>query len=665
MKDIRLKRLSLRDFKGMTFTLEPDGQDMDIYGRNATGKTTLADAFSWLLFGKDSLGRADFEIKNLDSAGNSEHGLDHEVEAVLDVNSQTMTLKKVYHEIWTKKRGSAQKTLTGNTTDHYIDGVPIKEGEYKTHIAEIAGDEAVFRLLTSPAVFPSLPWQKQRSMLLEICGNVTVDQVIATDESLFPLTDLLQRYTVSKTPLEDLKKVVTSRRSEINKHLDQLPVRIDEVKRSLPDVTGLNLSELGPRKLALEDFISACQIRLQGIDNGAGIADLTKKLREVEFEIGQLQNKYYLEGMKAVTELKGRINEYTRGKADSERKVGGLKGDIAAKQTRIALLENELNRLREKWTAIDAEKFVDTTEDTCPACGQALPADRVQEARDKALAHFNNDKAERLFAIETRGKEMRAELERVTKEVEDFHVRLMEIQAVGADDQHEMLIAECGILQAAAEDYGQIPGRAELLEQKADIEKQIEAARAGISQDKETIQKEIDGLTVQLREVNEQVDRFTRREHGEKRIEELKVEERALAKEFEELEKQLFMIENFTKRHVSLLNEQINRRFNLVRFKLYNELMNGGIEDCCEISVDGVGYNSGLNNAARINAGLDVITVLQKHYKLSVPVFVDNAESVVNLLYPECQMIRLIVSATDPLLRAERSEEIKQMRLVI
>lgn len=655
MKDIRLKRLDLRNFKGMTFSFEPDGQDTDVFGANASGKTTLADAVSWLLFGKDSLGRSDFQIKNLNAHGEAEHGLDHSVEGTWMIDGIPVTLKKAYHEVWSKKRGSAHSTLTGNTTDHYIDGVPVKEGEYRTRIAEIAGDESIFRLLTSPTVFPALPWRQARSLLLDACGDVSDADVIATDAALTPLTELLKRYTVSKTPLDDLKKVVTGRRTEINREIDRIPVRIDEVTLGLPDIQGLNLSDLNARKLALEDFISACQLKLQGIDNGAGIAELSKEVQEIGFEIGQLQNTYYLEGMQHVTKLNARINEITSGRDAEERQVRGIKDEIIAKQARIASLEQELDNLRNKWTAVDAEEFKDSSiEDVCFACKQPLPPERVDAARTNALAHHNRDKAERLMKIETTGKELRAELDKNKEQIAELHGKLIERPDAG-DNEITGLIAERDTFKTLAEDYSQIPGRAELLDRKANLERQIQEVRNGLSMDKEVIQKEVDDLNAQFTEVKEKVDRFARREQGEKRVAELKAEEKKLAKEYEELERQLFLIETFIKTKVSLLTDRINGMFEIVKFKLYDVLVNGGVEECCVATVGGVPYDSGLNSAARTQAGLDIIRTLQRHYGLSCPIWIDNRESCTAIPKMDCQVLSLFVSPEDKTLRVEKS----------
>ncbi|MGH9340099.1 MAG: AAA family ATPase, partial [Acidobacteriota bacterium] len=233
---VTLHQLRLRNFKGVhEFTLDAAWEDVSIHGDNATGKTSLADAFHWLLFGKDSSGRANFEIKTLGADGEPEHGLDHSVEAELSLAGKKITLKKVYKEVWKKTRGSAQKTFAGNTTEHYIDGVPVRQAEYQQAIAELC-DESVFRLLTDPVQFAErLHWQERRKILLDVCGDVADEDVIASQKALADLPEILEGRTI-----DNHRKVIAGRRRDINRDLERLPVRIDEVTRSRPDVSAID-----------------------------------------------------------------------------------------------------------------------------------------------------------------------------------------------------------------------------------------------------------------------------------------------------------------------------------------------------------------------------------------------------------------------------------------
>jgi hypothetical protein len=613
-------------------------------------------ALLWLLTGKDSLGRSDFQIKNLDHEGNQEHGLEHTVEAVFDIGGNALSLRKTYHECWTKKRGSAKAELTGNTTDHFIDGVPVKENEYKARTSEIFGDEQRFRLLTNPAVFATMPWQKQRSLLLEVCGDIPDDQIIAENEELSPLHAALAKYTVSKTPLDDLKKVTMGRRIEINKQIDQIPVRIDEARRGLPDVTGLDRSVLAEDVKTLEESLNGAKLRLAGVDTGGKIAPLTKELNTVAAEISRLENEHRMKQEGVISGLNRKIRELMDADETAARKEKSTKAEIAEKKTRIQSIDNSLAVLREKWNGIDGEEFQDTTKSVCPACGQSLPGEDVEAAREKAKAAFNASKAERLADVQTKGKQLKTEKERLTHEISQLEDRLsVPLDQSKNKAEIDLLTVERDANKSMADDYSQIASRIDLLERKAILETEIRTAKEAATDDRMPIEAEIKTISAQLTDTKEKADRFTRREYGEKRVKDLKAEEKKLAGEFEELEKMLYLIETFIKQKVALLTGRINSKFAVVSFKLFNQLVNGGIEECCVFTVNGIPYDGGLNAAARTQGGLDIIRTLQEHYGIAPTIFIDNRESVSEIPALDCQVVNLIVSPQDKALRIERA----------
>ncbi|MDH5299497.1 MAG: ATP-binding protein, partial [Desulfobulbaceae bacterium] len=206
------------NFKGIqSLTLDAAGCDTDVFGDNATGKTTTRDALTWLLFDKDSAFNSKFQIKTLDGAGQVIHELDHAVEGVFALAGKTVTLKKVYVEKWTTPRGSATKELTGHVTEYFIDGVPKKAGEYKVAVAQIASEEQ-FKLLTSPEFFPAvMPWKDRRRILIDICGDVTDQDVIASSDALAGLPAILNGRT-----MDDHRAVVTIKQDEDDEKLAEV-----------------------------------------------------------------------------------------------------------------------------------------------------------------------------------------------------------------------------------------------------------------------------------------------------------------------------------------------------------------------------------------------------------------------------------------------------------
>ncbi len=658
---MKLLKLRLTNFKGCkSLEINAGGKNLNIYGDNGSGKTTLADSFAWLLFDKDSNNRKDFEIKTLGSDGEPEHGLEHSVEAILELeDGQRLALKKVYQEKWTKKRGSATAEFTGHTTDYFIDGVPAQKKEYDARIAEIA-DENIFRLLTDPRYFNEvLHWQKRREMLLEVCGDVSDTDVIASNPELSRLSDILGNRTI-----EQHRKVIQARRSEINKELEKIPVRIDEAKLGLPNIDDITNKKELPNDIAkLREELRAKQEELAQARAGGQVAEKTKELRMIEAQIMDLKNRYR-------QALDGKVGEKSGELSKVQSEIYRLKNDIEAKSRTIQYNESEIKSLDEKietlrnnWHEENAKAFEQEQAaflklDTCPTCGQPLPKEQLQAAREKALAQFNKAKAEKLEAISAEGKrlkDMKASMEEnlvyVRCELEKATAEL-----AGLEKKEAALKAEINDIMQGEQPVESTPEYVRLQKQHEELQEQIRQAQADVSTTVATIQKEADEISGAIQALEQAQARIDTRKNGLKRIEELKAEERRLAAEFEELERQLYLTEEFIRTKVRLLEDRINSKFKMARFKLFNVLVNGGIEETAETMYNGVPYSS-LNNGARINVGLDIIRTLAKHCNFYPPIFIDNRESITELVdvSPQ-QTISLIVSEKDKKLRVELVE---------
>ena len=652
---MKILNLTLQNFKGIRyFNLDTQGNDTNIYGDNATGKTTLADAFMWLLFDKDSANRKDFQIKTLGSDGEPEHGLDHSVEAILQLESGNhLALKKVYKEVWTKKRGSATAEFTGHTVDHFIDGVPVKKKEYDERIAEIA-DENIFRLLTDPKYFNEiLHWQKRRELLLQVCGDVSDEEVIARQKALSALKDILGNRTI-----EQQRKIIQARLNEINKELERIPVRIDEAERNLPDID----DKTDPVKLQaeIEDIratLQAKQEELAQVRAGGLMAEKNRQIKEIESQIIDLRNKLRIALDEKVADTRADLQSVRYKMLQTRSKLESNTSSLKQKELYIKAYEEKLSKLRQIWHEENAKTFEFEQSDTCPACGQPLPKERLQEARDKALAEFNRNKAEKLESINEEGKRLKEEklalekdMETVRAEIETAKLELSEFEKMEAEVK--------AYIDKAMQ--GAVP--VESTPEYAELHKQIDAIRSEMSEIEIANRTTVLKLSSEIYELNnsikslEQVQaRIESRKTGEKRIQELKDRERELAEEFEELERQLYLTEEFIRTKVRMLEDKINSKFKLARFKLFDVQVNGALAECCETTFNGVPY-SNLNNGAKLNIGLDVINTLAEHYGFAPPVWLDNAESVVNILPTKGQQIRLIVSGMDKKLRIELAE---------
>ncbi len=651
---MKLLQLKLKNFKGIkSFTLDAKGQNISVFGDNGSGKTSLEDAYQWLLFDKDSAGRKDFDIKTLDENGEPLHGIEHGVEGVFDIEGRKRTFRKIYAEKWTKKRGSATSAFTGHTVDHFIDGVPVKKGEYDKYITDIV-NENVFKLLTSPAFFNQLHWQERREILLELCGDVSDAEVIASNRSLTKLPEILGNHT-----LENFRKVIAASRSEINKELNKIPVRIDEVTQSLPN-SAINGTSVDKEALIkdiadLKNIIRNKEQQISRIESGGEIAEKTRQLREIEGELIEIRNKLQEKHNSSIQEKQVALSRSKEVYMDLKGDIYGLESAINRHNENITALQKQIENLREQWYAEEKKNFEFEQDDTCPTCGQLLPAEKLTAAREKALQTFNRQKAERLESITAGGMKLKARLDEevAAKPEAEKKLRDAQMQITKSEDAVSDAQKEIDSLRLEAESYTEDLFFIRKLQAKKAIEGAIQALKTGNSNEVAKLRQEILSLEESVQKAEKSLTDADRYAQGQKRIQELKDRERQLAAEYEELEEQLYLTEEFIRSKVQMLEEKMNSCFKLARFKLFETQINGGLAECCETMYLGVPYTTALNNSARINVGLDIINTLSERYGFDAPIFVDNAEAVTRLIETRAQVIKLVVSEQDKALRVE------------
>ena len=384
MKTVTIKKLRIKNFKGIKdFTLEPNGKSISIFGRNASGKTTIQDAFFYLLFGKDSNDRADFQLKPVDATGQEIHNIETEVEAVLDVDGKSVTLAKLYKEKWTRKRGSATDQMESHTTEHFIDGVPVKKKEYDTHICALI-DINAFKLVTSPFEFANLHWQSRRNMLIEMCGDVSDQAVIESDAELSTLASILDGVSV-----DDHRAKVKAQQKKINEKLKEIPARIAENQEMVKDAPATDQKE----KDLLDKNLTDLQDRLARERNNEAISAKRIELNEVIAAIQKEQARIDTlnrEGKKPILDDIDSLESERRWKVNE---IASLRDGIARDEKRNTIALESIEKVRACWHDENAKKATNNT--TCPTCGQELPPDQVEVATKS----FNQAKAQRLDNI--------------------------------------------------------------------------------------------------------------------------------------------------------------------------------------------------------------------------------------------------------------------------
>ena len=624
MDKLTINRIRYKNFKGLAdYTLEPNGKDISVFGQNATGKTTLIDGVSYLLFGKDSYGRADFQLKPVDKDGQEIHNLETEVEGVFDVNNKTITLRKRFQEKYTKKRGEPRQTFTGHTTDYFIDDVPAKKKEYDIKISEII-DVNAFKLVTNPLEFNNLHWTGRRQILLEMCGDVTDLDVIDSDKKLKSLSEIL-----GDCSIDDHKKKIRAKKREINKELEQIPVRIAENQETAKDAMQPDYRE----KTRLEKVLEEKKEKLRSLRSNEALSSKKVRLNEVDSKILVSRNEAYQKQADLKKPILQAIEKLEAERRDLTGKIKDNEFRIFQDEKRNKVSEDAIVKIREDWHIENNKQ--PSNDNTCPTCGQDLPKDIVKNT----IGMFNRLKSDRLTMITATGKEMAANIEQRNKDIEAAKVEIAKLtdMIAGVDEIIARKKAEFEKVYVGVDID-------DLDRQKDVLEQEIDALLNGSVVQEENTQREIFESQEKFDELNQLEASWKAAESCRIRISELEAQEKELAAEFERLEAEIFLIEKFIIKKVEMLEGQINSRFKLARFKLFETQINEGIKECCDVLYNGVPYNHGLNSGARINVGLDIIQTLSEYYGFQAPVFVDNRESINNLFPISSQVISLVVS---------------------
>jgi len=653
MKLISLKLENFQGIKSAQFNF--NGKSAGIYGDNATGKTTVFNALTWLLFDKASTGAKNFTPKTKGPEGDL-HYLNHAAEAVFDVDGREVTLKKVFHENYRKRRGSTAEEFDGHSIDYFIDGVPIKEKDYQETLLEFCGSAEIMKMLTMPDYFPEeLAWDARRKILLEVCGDVDDNAVMSSTPELAELPEFLkmpgkgeQLYTV-----EDYKKIAQATKSEINKQIQDIPGRIDEAERAIPDTSEFDTGQIEQELYKINAMKSDLeQSKAKLLAGDSFTAEVRQRISAKQTELAELKAAY--------AEKNSSINSEILKQIDSLKSIAIMKTNAARdarneadrKRREVKQMQELRDRLLKDYAEAQNQHW-DEDSVICPSCGQRLPEGDIK----KNIDEFNIRKSNRLEEINKKGnteasKEMIAEAEAAVKE---FEVKAEKHEESAKDLERQIEERRTKIVTSQP---------FEETEEYRKITAEIEAYRAQEDESGARSNKAVNDISDEIRMLSKEADKLNGQkaalslaETQRERIEELKNEEKALANKYEELEQGIYLCELFIKTKVSMLTEQINEKFKNVRFRLFIEQVNGGIKEDCEVMIPSEGGKSVpfafANNAARINAGLEVINTLSHHWGIEMPVFIDNAESVTQILRMDTQVIRLVVSEPDKVLRVE------------
>jgi DNA repair exonuclease SbcCD ATPase subunit len=641
MKRINLKSLELKNFKGIkSFRVGFDENETFIHGANGVGKTTVFDAFTWLLFDKDSNGSAQFNIKTLDENNNPIHNLDHSVKGVFDIDGKIVELSKTYREKWVKKRGQEDQEFSGHETIYYFNDAPIQKKEYNERIEDIVNEE-VFKVLTSPLYFNQINWKERRKTLLEIAGDISDTDIIEslTDCNVDALREILNE---DKSFMDELKSI-KAKKKKLKDDLKLFPARIDEATSSLEE--GVNEDEINKAIKDAESIINEKQKELESISE----KNRAEQQKQVDFDNKVFEKKQKLESVRReITKLeisyKDGLKEGLRSinqKIENNIEIVKSKESIyESKKQQSDELERDLNRLRQEVIKLKKEEFTPpTNSDKCNKCGQKL-ADSEVNVEELRLA-FENNRNSKIEEISNKGKSLKTKLESVQSEMDVYQKEVQKLSEEHTELQQQKIQEQTKIENNAP------------FEAPKELNDKIVAIQLEIDKMERPEVKEQDNTDIHnsIKEQRDIIDAEKRKLYVnennakiEKRIQELREEQKQASSKLAKLEGIEYAIEQFDKQKMDLVESRVNKMFKLVKFKMFEEQINGGLNPVCDCLINGVPF-SDLNTASKINAGIDIINSLKEYFKVSCPVIIDNRESITNIFENDLQIINLVVDS--------------------
>ncbi len=643
--EIKFKKIGIRNFRGLvSFDANLEGRSVRISGANGLGKSSVADAITWVLFGKDSRRRTAFPIDPVDDEGRIIHNLDVSVELEMLIDGQPTTLRRRRQEKWVQKRGMTTEQLDGHQTTCYIDGRPLPSSDFSSHVDTIVKEE-LFRALTTPDYFPSLPMDQQYRLLVKIVGTRTLAEIAAKDEEAMKVVDEL-----GQRSLGQYRQGLAYDLQRTRKELELIPVRLSEVQGFIEQVKAKGADGKTAQRHAKGIEEKLRQVT-QEIDSMAGVVraenarynDQRAYIQQLRQQRAAIEDRIEKQNRETRTLHQSLVCKAKEELEATEERHTAAKTMLGLHERRLKDLEQQLEDFRRRWEEVERLSFSWNAEEAvCPTCGQPLPQDQADQKRVEAEMRFNERKMKQQDALDEEGKKLAASKQRLQDLSAAAREEMATAERLMPEARQRLSKAEAEPIEQAdyhdAADWQRLSG--EIDQRMKELEQTTQAQEppqlAALRTEEQAYRKEL-RLLEQTIDRSKQIDEYVRREK------ELQKQRTTLSGDIARMQTRLEAAERLQLMEANDLQKRVNELFPSVRFRLSRELLNGREVGHCELSVDGVPY-SGLSTSERINAGLELINALARHYNIVAPIVIDNAEAVNKVAPTLGQQILLEVS---------------------
>lgn len=657
MKKIQFKKLRLLNFCGIRNAEYEFGDDLTIIkGKNGLGKTTIANAIMYALFGKDISGNS-LDIKTFDKDHNIIKEIPHEVELTVSVNGYEVFLKRTLTDSW---KGNECR----NTFKYYVNDEIVTAGEYKKAVDAICPED-VFRLCSSTKDFVYRPWQKQRNKLQALVDDITTEDITEGNSKYDFVVEALKQQDIDK-----LVHHIKYKRKEVQEQLDAVPIRLEELNKSLPEAQ--DWEALTAEKTQLNEKLVDLANKIQDIrTGGADKARLDAIRKKIEFaekckrnmetgasslakEIAVKHQSDVITSDVAVKKAQSTVDELKQkmgGYSETEIHAKQQKEDCEKKADEINDKIDEATKRTWSWNAEDG---------ICPHCGQTLPAADVERIKHESEKRFNDRKASDLKALDEdftklqhTYTELKNLLEKNDEERKVTTNQLVEAHKVLKEAEYHKLEVDAEV----PETYEQILAKKEeyqqVVKELSDLEVELNKPSETSSEDSAKmalaeLEKEREPIGIRYNEVLELLATKETYDRISTRIREINEDKLTYQTQLDELDEKLDIANDYNQKSCQLLEDRVNGHFSYVKWSLFKTTLDGEKNPFCECYHAGVPY-SRLNTAAKVNAGIDIAYTFARYNEISVPMLLDECESVNHPICRGGQQIRFVVTTDDEL----------------
>lgn len=647
---ITFRKIEIKNFKGVKdLTIEFSPLVTNILGANHTGKTTTADAIFWVLFGKNSEGLSLFGIDPKDENNNVINRLENSVTLTISADNRELVLKKVRKETWGKSKGQLEEILTGHTTECYINGNKYTIKDYQAEVNALC-NEALFRAITNPAYFPSLKAEEQRALLIKMVGDMPLSEIAKQKDEFKRLVDELDGQE-----LKEYRSHLSYKIKVIKDEIEGIPNRITENQQILQGLSDKvtdfaairkRLNEIDEDIKKYDDQLQDASAKLsQDYEKKAAQRQLVNSLRYKQQEIIY---KIESENRTKRAEHENALNSILQKLKDTEHSRDMKADALRMMKQELQQIELRTDDFRKKWEDVESKSFVwNEDQEICPHCGQRLPSENIEELKEKAHEQWTVRHMAEQDRLDVEAKALKDAKQRIEAELNELQTKInMLTTEVASLQGQENEMKAYNVEQVDYHDNDDWKHLSLQIEQQE--AKLNDICKDGESSTTKTIKDKKQELIRQRDELNLSLSKEKLIAEREERIEQLTTQMKQLNQQLTDLERKDYTAANLELASIQNLEERVNKLFMLIKFKMFETLLNGSTKPTCVLTMHGVPYND-LSNSEKINAGIDLIRAMNTYNDMYAPIIIDNAESCNDILPTSCQQIRLVVSRDEQL----------------